>query len=109
MDLTATILAATGTVPPQGRSLDGMNILPILKGEKPLQERTFFWRIQEEGMVQKAVRRGRWKYVLDGIERLEMLFDLERDPGERYTLYYEHPEVVNELRNSLGTWEKEVN
>ena len=109
MDLTATILAATGTVPPQGRSLDGMNILPILKGEKPLQERTFFWRIQEEGMVQKAVRRGRWKYVLDGIERLEMLFDLERDPGERYTLYYEHPQVVNELRNSLGTWEKEVN
>ena len=109
MDLTATILAATGTVPPQGRSLDGMNILPILKGEKPLQERTFFWRIQEEGMVQKAVRRGRWKYVLDGIERLEMLFDLERDPGERYTLYYEHPQVVNELKNSLGTWEKEVN
>ena len=108
MDLTASILAATGTVPPQGRTLDGINILPILKGQKPPEERTFFWRIDEQGIVQKAVRRGRWKYVLDGIEKLEMLFDLESDPGERYTLFYEHPEVVGGLRNSLKTWEQEV-
>ena len=108
MDLTASILAATGTVPPQGRTLDGMDILPILKGEKPPKERTFFWRIDEQGIVQKAVRRGRWKYVLDGIEKLEMLFDLESDPGERHTLYYEHPQVVNELRHSLSVWEQEV-
>ena len=44
MDMTATILAVTGTEPPDGRLLDGINILPIIKGEKPIQERTFFWR-----------------------------------------------------------------
>ena len=108
MDLTASILAATGTAPPEGRSLDGMDVLPILKGKRPLEERTFFWRIVEQGVVQKAVRKGRWKYVLDGIERLEMLFDLERDPGERETLFYDHPEVARELRQSLKAWEQDV-
>ena len=45
MDLSVSILAATGTVPPEGRTLDGMDLLPILQGRKPRQERTFFWRI----------------------------------------------------------------
>ena len=108
MDLTASILAATGTTPPDGRTLDGTDVLPILKGKRPLEERTFFWRIKEQGITQKAVRKGRWKYVFDGIERLEMLFDLERDPGERETLFYQHPEVVRELSQSLKTWEQDV-
>ena len=108
MDMTATILAATGTLPPEGRPLDGIDLLPILKGEKPLQERTFFWRMDQKGIVQRAVRRGRWKYVFDGIEQHEMLFDMENDPGERHTLFYEHPQLVTELRHSLSRWEQEV-
>jgi arylsulfatase A-like enzyme len=108
MDLTASILAATGTAPPKARSLDGMDVLPILKGDVPLVERTLFWRIVEQGIVQKAVRKGRWKYVLDGIEKLEMLFDLETDPGERRSLFYEHPEIARELSRSLKAWEQDV-
>ena len=119
MDLSATILAATGTVPPEGRTLDGIDILPILRGEKPLQERTFFWRIPFLGpctppspywhcAVQKAVRKGRWKYVQDGIEKLDMLFDLENDPSERQTLAYEHPDIVLELKGVLERWEQDI-
>ena len=108
MDLTASILAATQTAAPEGRSLDGMDVLPILKGDEPLEERTLFWRIKEQGVVQKAVRKGRWKYVFDGIEQLEMLFDLESDPGERHTLSYVHPDIVRELGQSLEAWEQDV-
>ena len=46
--------------------------------------------------------------ILDGIERLEMLFDLETDPGERRSLYYEHPEIARELSRSLKAWEQDV-
>ena len=108
MDLTASILAATQSSAPTGRRLDGVNVLPVLKGEAPLKDRTLFWRIEEQGIVQKAVRQGRWKYILDGIEMLEMLFDLESDPGERHTHFYDHPKRVRELRQALVVWEREV-
>ena len=119
MDLSATILAAAGTEPPEGRTLDGINLLPILKGEEPLQDRTLFWRMPMLGpctpsysnfecMLQKAARKGNWKYVLDGYEKLELLFDLENDPGEQRTLAYEHPEIVRELRHLVERWKQEV-
>ena len=121
MDMTATILAVTGTKPPDGRLLDGIDILPIIKGEKPIQERTFFWRLplmpnenctpthsNFQCQLQKAVRKGNWKYVLDGYEKLEFLFDLETDPGEKQTLAYKHPEIVRELRDLMKQWEKDV-
>ena len=119
MDYSATILAATGSAPPEGRTLDGIDILPILSGEKPPQERTFFWRVKFVGecnpqrpywqcYVQKAVRKGHWKYVLDGVEQVDMLFDLRTDPSERQTLTYEKPEVVEEIKRLYANWEQDV-
>ncbi len=101
MDLTATILGATGTDPPPGRYLDGVDLLPILKGEQPQRERTFFWRINYQGFAQKAARQESWKYIVDGPERLELLFDLGKDPSERHTLAYQYPEIVARLRHLL--------
>ena len=40
MDLTATILGAAGTAPT--RELDGIDLLPILKGSTQPVDRTFF-------------------------------------------------------------------
>jgi hypothetical protein len=37
---------------------------------------------------------------------MELLFDLEKDPGERRTLAYQHPDVVEALRKALAEWEK---
>jgi arylsulfatase A-like enzyme len=111
MDLTAVILAATGTRPPEDRKLDGRNVLPILQGKAPAAERTFFWRIGGADRKQKAVRKGKWKYVLDGdawTTRKELLFDLDNDAGERKDLAYRHPEVVEELRGLLANWEAEL-
>jgi arylsulfatase A-like enzyme len=108
MDLTATILAATGINPPRNRQLDGMDLLPIVKEERPPTERAFFWRINFGGFQQKAARQASWKYIVDGPERLELLFDLERDPGERQTLAYAHPEIVARFRHQLRQWETEM-
>lgn len=41
-DLTATILAATGTSPDPDYPLDGRNLLPVLVGKKPVSPRTLF-------------------------------------------------------------------
>jgi arylsulfatase A-like enzyme len=104
MDFTATILAATGTKP--ARELDGLNLLPILQGSSPPQERTLFWRIVTRPDRQmKAVRRGNWKYVRDG--DVELLFDLQRDPRERHDLGYQHPGRVREMQQLLAAWENQ--
>ncbi len=105
MDWTASILTAAGVTPPVGQPLDGQDVLPVLARTEAPRERTFFWRLPRpnEQFGQKAVRRGKWKYVLD--REVELLFDLEKDIGERHNLAFTHPEVVKELRKALAEWE----
>ena len=105
MDLTASILAATGATIPTAYKLDGINLLPSLSGRSPGVERQLFWRIKRP-REQRAVRSGRWKLVQDGNDFY--LFDVSHDPGERNDLTAEHPELVRKLNAALDAWEKEV-
>lgn len=106
MDLTATILAATGTRSSTDRPLDGRDLLPALTGVQDGRPRTLCWRIDRDDRKQKAARKGRWKYVRDG--SIDLLFDMERDPGEREDVSYQHPEIVRELKAALEAWERDV-
>lgn len=101
MDLSATILAAAETT--STRDLDGMDLLPMLKGAAAPAERTFYWRTDYPAYKQRAVRRGRWKYLRD--DTTEMLFDLETDIGERNNLAYRNPDKLQELQRALALWE----
>jgi arylsulfatase A-like enzyme len=107
MDWTATILAAAGVKPE--RQLDGINLLPMLQNKQPEQERTLCWRIDRAGFRQQAIRSGKWKLVTQPTSVDVLLFDLERDPGERRNLFYEHQDKVKELRTKLVEWDKEMN
>jgi arylsulfatase A-like enzyme len=106
MDLTATILSACGGSPPQDQPFDGVDLLPLLRGEQPPVERTFFWRVSRKDRRQKAVRHGKWKYVLDGA--LPMLFDLENDVSERFDVGFRYPEKLHDLEARLAAWEAEL-
>lgn len=106
MDLTATFLSVAGAKVPSDHKLDGIDLLPILSGQAPEQERTFFWRIQRSDRQQKAVRQGKWKYVKDASS--EFLFDLDADIGERHNLAYQNPEFVARLRRLHASWEEDV-
>jgi arylsulfatase A len=121
MDLTATFLAAsqvagtlrvpsdvngTRSVPTTERELDGINLLPILTGEQPHEERTFCWRVNRAQRQQKAIRHGDWKYVNDG--GVDLLFNLQDDIGERRDLGYRNQSIVAELKAKLKAWEDEM-
>jgi arylsulfatase A len=106
MDITASVLAATGTRPPAGRTMEGIDLMPVVSGRKPETERTFFWRIDRADRKQKAVRRKNFKYVRDGA--IEMLMDIAKDPAERHDIAPQHPEMMAELRQALELWEKEM-
>ena len=102
MDLTLSTLVAAGVPLPEGRDLDGIDLIPILSGDAPVVERTLHWRFGP----QRAVRRGPWKYLALGSN--EMLFNLADDVGERRDLSAQRPELVAELRALQQDWETEV-
>ncbi|MEP7271829.1 MAG: sulfatase-like hydrolase/transferase [Acidobacteriota bacterium] len=106
MDLSASILGATNTAVPSGNSLDGIDLLPTLAGKARPKERTFFWRINGEGRVQKAVRRGEWKLLIDGDDLL--LFNLRTDIGERHDLAMVRPDIVRVFLPLIRAWEFDV-
>jgi arylsulfatase A-like enzyme len=108
MDLTASILAATGTPVPDGARLEGMNLLPILEGKAPEVERTLFWR-NLTPHAQRAVRRGDWKLLVDGGPNgPELLFNLRQDVGERHDMASQRQDIAKALRPLLAAWEADV-
>lgn len=111
MDWTISFRRAAGLgVDPSGE--DGIDLIPILSGERPEIDRTLFWR-RRKGPVRKnveegrAVRSGRWKLVEQAAGE-SYLFDLAADPGESRNVIGEHPRVVGPLRLELDRWESEV-
>jgi arylsulfatase A-like enzyme len=103
MDWTATFIAAAGARPHADYPLDGVDLLPVMRGERAPFERTLFWR----NSVQAAARSGRWKY-LKADEKNEYLFDLSTDEREQSDSRAARPEVFERLRGEYGRWESQM-
>jgi arylsulfatase A-like enzyme len=101
--------------------MDGVNIMPLLSGEKDTLERnTLYWHYPHyhrgSGMKPAgAIRKGKYKLIvwyeellMDASEPFE-LYNLGKDPGETNNLADEIPEKVDELKADFNKWKKEVN
>lgn len=118
IDLLPTI-AAIAKAPLPEKKIDGVNILPLLLGDENANPReTFLYYYQKNSL--EAVRKGTWKLVFahpgrtyvgfkpgtDGFpgevnqnfQFEEGLYDLRRDPGERYDVKEYYPEIVADLK-----------
>jgi len=102
MDLTASILAATGTPVPAEAGLEGIDLLPVVERRAPEVERSLFWRVAG----QRAVRSGDWKLIFD--HGRAMLFNLRDDISERQDLIGRRSDVARRLRPLLERWEEDV-
>ncbi|MFP6752573.1 MAG: sulfatase-like hydrolase/transferase, partial [Pirellulaceae bacterium] len=102
LDFFPTICEAAGLPLPEGTSLDGKSLLPLLKGEQqgPFHER-LYWD-GDEGRI--GMRSGDWKLVGRGDQY--QLFDLSGDPGEQKDLAGMFPEKLAELKAEFTTWRK---
>ncbi len=106
MDFTATVAAACGVQAAASEPFDGIDLTPILAGHQPAQPRDLYWRINQPNQRARAIRSGKWKYILDG--NINNMYDLEADPGETRDLFYVHPEIAAKLRAKLEAWDKNV-
>lgn len=110
VDIFPTVLEACGG-DPAAYELDGQSLLDLLlKGEEAAHD-SLFWEMEE----QTAVRRGRYKLVLNGrLEESEpprapvFLADLEADPGETHNLADDLPELCRELTDEAVAWRGEI-
>ncbi len=115
MDLFPTFLRAAGG--DVGRyEFDGLDVLPMLADAAPSPHGDLYWEMGR----QTAIRRGRWKLVLNGLlvesDRTEtpiedvppedaiFLADVVADPDERHNLRAEHPQLAAELKVAAETW-----
>ena len=106
MDVVPTVLDAVGIDLSQ-YEIDGTSLLGHVIEETSIPEGPIFWEIGG----QTAVRRGRWKLVLNGqlVEQDDPisevhLSDLDTDPGEELNLSDVEPAVTAELRQLAEDW-----
>lgn len=106
LDVTATALALAGVAFPTERRLDGVNLIPFLRGEsQAAPHANLFWRTG--GGQSYAVRSGDWKLVRNR-KQPDELYDLSTDIGEAKDLASARPEVVAKLAADLSAWDKEL-
>lgn len=121
-DVMATCAGVSGAQLPEEAAEDSFDFSPVLLGkqnEQPFREFTLQQAVLNHAM---AIRRGPWKYLdhqgsggnnysdselkpfdLENTAPTApgQLYNLAKDPGERTNLYFEHPELVRELKGKL--------
>lgn len=131
VDLFPTLLAAAGVSVPDGKTLDGESLLPLLKQEGSLKREAIFWHFP--GYLNRAVTRGRdpvfrtrpvsvirkgdWKLHLyheewqlgGGRDSLASnnaveLYNLASDVGERKNVALEETAKRDKLLDDLLAW-----
>jgi uncharacterized sulfatase len=99
-DVFATAAAAAGVPLPSDRKIDGVDLVPFVRGERAgVPHRELFWRT---GHYQVAQIDG-WKLQVN--ERppgTTWLFDLRSDPTEQTNLAAREPGRVAEMRRALA-------
>ena len=110
MDIFPTFFKAAGGDVTQ-YEVDGMDILPYVGDGEELLERTLYWEMGK----QTAVRRGKWKLVLDGQlvegappEDEVHLSNLEEDMGEKVNLKEKEPVLTEELKGMVESWREGI-
>ncbi len=107
LDVLPTAAKLAGAKLADGLKLDGVDILPHLKGlaKGPPHER-LFWRTG--GGTAWAVREGRYKLLKPGKDAEPQLFDLNSDISEAKDIVREKPDVVARLQKAHDTWNAEL-
>ncbi|QNN25363.1 sulfatase-like hydrolase/transferase [Planctomycetales bacterium ZRK34] len=104
MDLMPTMLEAAGLDQPTERALDGVSLMPVLRGGE-LGPRQLFWMYGKK----TAMRDGPWKLVMNDLGAKEpALFDLSKDLSEKNDLSKDHPQRMKQMLEAIERWQQDM-
>lgn len=101
LDLLPTFLRAAGGDPDTLSGLDGVDLLPYIRGEnqeRPHQQ--LYWKKD----CRAAVRDGDLKLIRFA-DRPAELYDIEKDPSEQNNLSERYPDEVKKMYKMIFAWE----
>ena len=103
-DIFSTIASAANVQIPMDRKIDGVDLMPYIKGEKIANpHQTLFWRSGNH----QAVLHENWKYLISKKEGTKWLFDTDQDPLETNNLININPEKTSQIENLLAMFNSE--
>jgi arylsulfatase A-like enzyme len=103
-DIFATAASAAGAKMPSDRAMDGVNLLPFLKGDvHSIPHDALFWRTDDY----LAIRAEDMKLQVSQMRKKDWLFDLAGDPYEKNNLSDKQPQKVDQLKAQLTAWNKQ--
>ena len=104
LDILPTSVAAAGGTVSEGVPIDGVDLLPYLRGEKAGRPHdALYWRFGQRW----AIRKGDLK-LLQAEQGGVQLFDLASDVGEQHDLAAEKPDAVARLKKDYQAWNAEL-
>jgi arylsulfatase A-like enzyme len=110
-DFFPTILALAGLDPLPAQHVDGVNLVPVLKGGS-IPDRPLFWHYphygNQGGEPSAIIRAGDWKLIHYYEDGRDELYNIRKDIGEQTDLAASQPEMAKTLRTRLDAWLKET-
>lgn len=111
-DLYPTILEMAGIAIRPAQQVDGVSLVPLLRGAGTLGRKAVYWHFPHYantgGGPGAAVRAGDWKLIQFFEDDKFELYNVRDDVGERSDLADSNPEKVQELSGMLRTWQAEM-
>ena len=113
VDFLPTICEMAGVTPLTNGAIDGLSIVPLLRGEEQLGREAIYWHYphfsNQGGRPGGAIRKGDLKLIERYEDGTLELYNLRDDISEKRNLALEMPEKAKELQESLRKWLKDVN
>ena len=105
-DVLPTLLDVVGA--PLPRDIDGRSLLPMLRDNESLGERSLVVTHQRRDIPRferpHVLITDRWRYVRWVEEGIEELYDVSVDPGQATNAIERYPEIATSLRQELADW-----
>jgi arylsulfatase A-like enzyme len=111
-DFYPTILEMVGAPLDPVQHIDGVSLLPLLKGAESLDRKAIYWHYphygNQGGTPGSSLRAGDYKLIhFFEDDRLE-LYHLQEDIGEAHNLAPENPALTAKLAGMLEEWRRSV-
>lgn len=98
LDWFPTFVSLGGGHMPADRPIDGIDIMPLLRGTGPSERHELLYFFQSK---LEAIRDGEWKLR---VATAPQLFNLNTDPAERHNVAEANPDVVARLQAKMSAF-----